>query len=152
MNAEEYLKERLDDQISWYDAKSQLNQKVFKQLRLAEIGAAALIPLLSGFTDPERPYLPVTMGILGAVVAVIAGALALYQFEQNWIQYRTTCESLKKEKFRFLTGSKPFDGTEEENLRLLVDRVESLISRENTEWAERAAHREDRAEEAAPAA
>ena len=47
MNEEDYLKERLDDQLEWYSKKSQLNQKWFKRLRLVEIISAAIIPFIS---------------------------------------------------------------------------------------------------------
>ena len=136
MNAEEYIRDRVEDQITWYDTKSLKNQRLFKRLRLAEIAAAATIPLLSGFVDLERPAIPIAIGILGAIVAVIAGALGLYQFEQHWVEYRTTCESLKKERFLFLTGSEPFDQQPRDNYQLLVQRVEALVSKENTNWAQ----------------
>ena len=37
MTEEEYLTERLEDQLNWYDKKSQFNQKRFKRLRTVEI-------------------------------------------------------------------------------------------------------------------
>jgi hypothetical protein len=36
MKEEQYLTERLQDQIDWYDQKSQFNQKWFKWLRMTE--------------------------------------------------------------------------------------------------------------------
>ena len=39
---EEYIEQRLNDQISWYARKSRTNQLWFKRLRLAEIVAAAI--------------------------------------------------------------------------------------------------------------
>ena len=136
MTAEEYLKDRVEDQIGWYDSKSVTAQRRFKRLRLAELIAAATIPLLSGFIG-AAPSLTVAVGILGATVAVIAGALGLYQFEHHWVEYRTTCETLKKERFLFLTASEPFDRDPDENFKLLVQRVETFVSKENTNWAQR---------------
>lgn len=49
ISSEEYVERRLDDQINWYDRKSDANQLWFKRLRFAEIVAAAIIPFLSGF-------------------------------------------------------------------------------------------------------
>ena len=46
----------------------------------------------------------------------------------------TTCESLKKEKFLYLAEARPYDKSDRFNL--LVERVESLISEENTNWSE----------------
>ena len=49
ISPEEYIEQRLNDQIGWYDRKSTANQRWFKRLRFAEIVAAATIPFLSGF-------------------------------------------------------------------------------------------------------
>ena len=68
MDAEAYLRDRVDDQINWYDAKAQSNQKLFRRLRVAEIVAAALIPLLAGQTSDAHPSIAITMGALGALV------------------------------------------------------------------------------------
>lgn len=54
MDADEYLKARVDDQITWYDKKSQWNQKWFKKLQSAVIGTSALIPLLVGYSELGR--------------------------------------------------------------------------------------------------
>lgn len=136
MNADEYLKDRVEDQIRWYDRKSQSNQRWFKRLRVAEVVCAASIPFLSGYIHVYQDEITVVVGGLGLVVACIAGLLGLYQFQENWIEYRTTCESLKKEKYLFLTCSDPYDCEGEKRLQLLVYRVETLISKENTNWAQ----------------
>ena len=52
--------------------------------------------------------------------------------DAQWIEYRSTCESLKHEKFLFLSGAEPY--CEENSYHLLVQRVEGLISKENSEW------------------
>ncbi len=62
---EEYLENRLKDQIDWYDKKSQTNQKFFKRLRLLEILAAAVIPFLAGI-GTSIPYYSVIIGGLHA--------------------------------------------------------------------------------------
>ena len=51
MNIQEYIEKRVDDQINWYDEKSRKAQKWYKGLQLLEIIIAALIPLLSGYTE-----------------------------------------------------------------------------------------------------
>lgn len=132
MTEEEYLKERLDDQLAWYSKKSQYNQKWFKRLRLVEIVAAALIPFLSGMGD-KIPYSQWLIGGLGALIAIAAAITALFKYQENWIEYRTTAEQLKHEKYLFLTNVKPYHT--EERFQFLVERVESLISKENSNWA-----------------
>lgn len=53
LGADEYVETRLDDQIDWYDRKSQENQAWYKRLRLIEIVAAGLIPFMAGYAAPE---------------------------------------------------------------------------------------------------
>jgi len=55
ISPEEYIEQRLSDQIGWYDRKSGTNQRWFKRLRFAEIVAAATIPFLSGFAGNSFP-------------------------------------------------------------------------------------------------
>ena len=135
MNSEEYLKERVQDQIDWYDKKSTTNQRWYKRLRGSEFVMAAFIPFLAGFAG-ELLSAQVAVGLLGAGVAIVTATIGLNQFQENWVAYRTTCESLKKEKFMFTTGTKPYDGDQGEAFTLLVQRVETLVSKENTNWSD----------------
>lgn len=132
MNEEEYLNDRLNDQIDWYDKKSQTNQKWFKRLRLLEIIAAAIIPFLAGIGS-SIPYYLIIIGGLGVIIAVSVGLSALYKYHENWIEYRTTSESLKHEKYLFQAKYSPYDNNNA--FCKLVQRVEGLISKENTQWS-----------------
>ena len=132
---DDYLKERVDDQIDWYDRKSLTNQHWFKRLRIIEIVAAASIPFLSAYMTQGELLIRLIVGALGVVITVIAGVIALYQFQENWIEYRTTCESLKHEKYLFLTRAEPYDA--EDPFPMFVERIEGLISVENTKWYQR---------------
>lgn len=134
MNADEYIQTRLDDQIAWYDRKSQHNQRWFKRLRMAEFSFAALIPFVAGFG--EFAHATLLVALLGVGIAIISASLGLYQFEKHWIDYRTTCESLRKERLLYLTGSEPYERSPPERFRLLVQRVEGLVSKENTDWSQ----------------
>jgi CHASE3 domain sensor protein len=96
MGEAEYLAQRLDDQINWYEKKSAANQTSYKRLRLIEIIAAASIPLLAGYRQESVPV-GMTIGVLGLIVAVLAGIVSLYRFQENWNEYRAVAESLKQE-------------------------------------------------------
>ncbi len=133
MNEEEYISSRVDDQICWYDRRSQTAQHWFKWLRAIEILSAAAIPLIAGFAKDPFPV-TLVIGILGALIAVGSSFIGLNQFQEKWTEYRTTCESLKHEKYLFITKAEPYH--EEEPFRLFVQRVESLISKENSAWSQ----------------
>ncbi len=132
MQEEEYLEQRLNDQIGWYSKKSHFNQKAFKRLRLAEIAFAAIIPFLAGIGDAV-PHHQIIIGVLGVCITVSAGLSALYKFHENWIEYRNTAETLKHEKYLFLTKCSPYD--DKDAYCKLVQRVEGLISKENSQWS-----------------
>ncbi len=106
MNVDEFTKERVDDQIDWYDKKSSWNKKCYQYLRAIEIIAATSVPFLVGYMSQDASYVRTSVGLLGVLIAVIAGIISLYRFQENWVQYRTTCESLIHERFLFLTKGK----------------------------------------------
>ena len=133
MTEEEYVNDRLNDQINWYSKKSQANQKWYKNLRMTEIISASLIPFLSGIGD-KVAYNAWIIGALGVLIAIATATSSLLKFHENWIQYRTTVEQLKHEKFLYVTNVKPYDS--ENRFHLLVERVEGLISKENSYWAQ----------------
>jgi len=131
MNEEEYINKRLLDQINWYSTKSQWNQKWFKRLKILEIVCAAIIPFLAGI-GPVVPFYQFVIGFLGVIIAVSSGISSIYKFHENWIEYRTTAETLKHELYLFKTKSQPYN--KENAFQELVQRVESLISKEHTQW------------------
>ena len=132
MNEDEYLQQRLDDQSSWYDRKSQWNQQRYKRYQTIQITSAALIPVLAGLHE-SVPYSQVIVSLLGVLIAICVGLSGLNKYQENWLAYRTTAESLKHEKFLFMTRTTPYDG--EDAFAQLVARVEGLISKENSQWA-----------------
>jgi hypothetical protein len=127
--------QRLDDQIGWYDRKSQTAQRRYKTLKLAQVIIAALIPLVSAFPIPAAEFKWVT-AVLGLLVLTIEAVQQLNQDQQNWTAYRSTCEALKHEKYLYLAGAGPYSNTEsaEKRLALLANRIEGLISQEHAKW------------------
>jgi hypothetical protein len=125
------ITERLEDQIRWYDTKSTTNMRWYKRLKISEIASAAVIPLLAASSFPRAM---IVTGILGVVVTVFEGLLQLNQYHENWIRYRSTCESLKHEKYIYLANAGPYANVEKPRA-LLAERVESLVSQEHAKWA-----------------
>jgi Protein of unknown function (DUF4231) len=64
----------------------------------------------------------------------LKGIQQLYQLQTNWLLYRSTCESLKHEKFLFLAGAGPYRVAQNRH-SLLAERIESLVSQEHAKWA-----------------
>jgi len=132
-----YLSERYQPQISWYDNKSIYNQKMYKWLQFFLIVFSSLTPILiiieklDDFKEYESLFwLPVTTAVL---VAFITSLLKVYRYQENWINYRTTCETLKEEFYYYESANGEYADMDDSE-KLFIERVESLISRENTLW------------------
>jgi hypothetical protein len=132
MDAATYLKERVEDQIDWYDRKGAFNKGWFISMRTVEITSAATVPFLSGFTS--HASIAAAIGILGIIITLCAGITHLCQFQERWIEYRTTAEALKKERFLFVTRTEPYNN--EDAFPILVQRIETVASKENVTWAQ----------------
>ena len=130
-SAPDPILQRLEDQINWYDLRSKSNMQWYKRIKISEIASAAVIPFLAASNIPRAVMVT---GILGVLVTLFEGLLQLNQFHENWIRYRSTCESLKHEKYIFLANAGPYAGVDNPRA-MLAERVESLVSQEHAKWA-----------------
>jgi hypothetical protein len=129
--------ERLEDQIRYYDEKSNFNHRRFKLIKGAQLLSAAAIPVIATLDFPAA-----VAAALGALVVVLEGFQQLNQYQQNWSSFRSTAEALKHEKYLYLAGAGPYRHTKRA-VPLLADRIEGLISQEHAKWVsarEEAAH------------
>jgi hypothetical protein len=133
---EEYVNGRYCEQVRWYDRKSIDNKRWYLCLEWGLIIIAAVTPILvmMHLTPLSRyhflNWLPV---VTSGLVAVLASALKTFKFQENWANYRTTCETLRKEIHLYRFGVGAYAAADERE-KFFVERVESLISRENTLW------------------
>jgi Protein of unknown function (DUF4231) len=122
---------RLEAQLRWYDSKSQSAQRWYKAIKFIEFVCAALVPFVANISGNVT-------ALLGAVVLILETLQQLNQWHSNWITYRSTCEALRHEKYSYLGGSGPYDGLEPDQAKkMLVERVEALISTEHAKWISR---------------
>ena len=133
MTPEQYMAERVDDQLAWYGKKSTFNKNWHHRLQLLTLVAAASIPVIS--LSSAEFHVRILVAIIGSITAIAAGIVTLYQFKDLWVDYRATAEQLKYEKYQFLTGSAPYH--ENEAFSIFVNRVENIIVQENRSWQEK---------------
>lgn len=129
-NFEKYLKERYEDQVNWYDKKSMINQKIYRSLQWIIIVLAAIDPVL---ILSKEYYLNIIAAVFAITIAIAAAAQKTFKYQENWINYRTTCEMLKKEKFFYNSKIQGYESVRDPE-SYFVERVEEMISRENTYW------------------
>lgn len=123
---------RLNDQVEWYDRKSGSKQRWYKTIKTTQLVLAGSIPV---FSLIGISWARLITAVLGAAIAILEGVQQLGQYHDLWINYRSTAEHLKHEKYLFLAGSGPYRGLEtEEALKLLAERVEEHVSTEHAKW------------------
>jgi hypothetical protein len=138
-STEEYVRNRLDDQIKWYSEKSAFNKSRYRLFQVVIIIASGTIPILNltvtAFKDDAQHVALFTSSILGSIITIITAFLQMEKYFDNWILYRTTAESLKREKILFQNNAGEYSNlNESEKNRILVERVEAMLSSENAKF------------------
>lgn len=124
---------RLEDQRAYYDGKAAAYQSRYKQIKLGLIGLSAGIPLIVFLPGEAFKYVVAAVGV---VIAMLEGLLLLNQYGPLWLKYRSTAEGLKRERWLLLAHAGGYAGkSDEEALRQLAEKVESLLEAENREWS-----------------
>ena len=129
-----YIKDRLEEQQKWYEGKASENKTKHHILQIIIISSGALIPIINSipYSDIE---VRIISSILGGIVIIITGMIQLKKYQENWIQYRTTEEIIKKEKFLYLNNAGDYSNLDDdEKHRLLVERTELVISNQNVNY------------------
>lgn len=90
----------------------------------------AVIPFLAGFQEPRKAALPdwldllppLLIAALGVSVVVLEGVQHLNQYQKTWLDYRSTAEALKHEKFLSLADAGPYVGARDKRAACRADR------------------------------
>jgi hypothetical protein len=127
---DEYLKDRYQDQIDYYGSKAGRNKKIYNWFQWSVIIISSLLPVL--VVSINEKYKLVAAG-LSVVLAIGTSALKAFKFQENWLNYRQLAETLKQEKHFYDAGIGSYASAPDKHA-VFVDRVESLISRENAIW------------------
>jgi len=126
----EYLTSRFQDQITWYNDSASRNKLLYQIFQWSVIILSATVPVLVASMPKKYQWFTIAVSI---VLAIGTAALKTFRFQENWINYRTVSETLKKEKHFYDAGLDNYTNTDDREA-LFVERVESMISRENSMW------------------
>jgi len=130
MTEQEYIEQRLDDQMNFFAQKSRKNKDNYIKIKVLVIILSACLPLATNYSDV--PSFPTIIGLIGVVIAILSGLDALFNYHESWVNYRKVREALKREKFLYLTKAGPYQ--ENATFQQFVVNIEAIISTENTEW------------------
>lgn len=130
MDFERYLEDRYNNQMNWYAQKARHNRKVYQGLQTLVIIFSVITPILVVIGEGLLRWFAV---VSSGIVAIVAMLLKTFKYQENWINYRTTRETLKKEIHYYKAKLFGYEEAEDPEA-LFVKRVEAVISRENTYW------------------
>jgi Protein of unknown function (DUF4231) len=125
---------RLEQQLKWHSRKAAANKFRYRLCQIIIMIISAVIPLVNLLTNLDIET-RIVSSLLGAVILVVTGISQLEKYHENWIIYRTTQELLKKEKYFFENDVAEYANLDEKAKRkLLVERVENLVSSETNKY------------------
>lgn len=127
---EDYLESRYRKETDWYDKKAVWNHNAYQIFQWAAIVLSSSTAVLVVIGTGPLKWFAVIIAVL---VAISTASLKTFKYQENWISFRTTCETLKKEFHYYEAGLHGYEDSDDKEV-LFVDRIESLISRENTLW------------------
>lgn len=123
---------RLEEQLAWYDRKSNYCQNLYKKLKFLQILLAVSIPIINSLSIEIEKLLT---SVAGAAIAILEGVQHMNQYSVLWVMYRATAERLKHEKYLFLSAAGPYKNLSNEDRVLgLAERVEEHVSTEHANW------------------
>lgn len=128
INEADYVDKRLNSQIEWYDKKSKSNKKYYMFFKTISYICMALTPFILALG--WSVYLS---GITSLVTLICESFMALFNYKELWITYRQTTELLIKERIMFQTSTGIYRETDFP-FADLVERCETIISKENINW------------------
>jgi len=129
-----YEDDRLEEQLDWHSKKARTNKLRFRISVIIIMILSAIIPLIN-LIETLDVQTRIISSLLSAVILIVTGITQLEKYQENWIIYRTTQELLKKEKYFYKNGVAEYaDLDENSKRRLLVQRVETLISSETNKY------------------
>ena len=139
MEISEYIENRVKSQQNWYEKKASKNKRLFMHFQTAVIVLGAAIPVLvvceqlttvKGWSSPVSAF-------ISAIIAILAGIDKLRQPQANWFNFRANEEMLKKEQWLHEFKAGPYRNVKHAEVnKLLVERVESIISADIARFAQ----------------
>lgn len=135
---DDYIESRLNPQIEYYDKKSVHCHKEHDALSIIGIVLTASIPPLTLLSE-VAPVIKFAVAIAGAVASILSSVLYLHNSKENWVEFRTICESLKSEKEKYIHSVSDYgpDRSEQTRDSLFIETCEAMMQKERASWRSR---------------
>ena len=128
IDIEEYLNDRVLVHVDYCDDVAYSYRRKYYLIEWILIIVASLTPIFvilnfSFARDNWAQWIPV---VSSTVVAILTGGLKTFRYEENWKKYSELAESLKKEKYQFMTRAGVYKSSDNPET-LFIEAVESLL-------------------------
>jgi hypothetical protein len=134
-NFDEFYNDFFQKQFDWYDNRALRNKWIYISLRVMVLILAVSIPVSVSFIPQvaSTQYMINAITIMSLLLLILESILSLLNPHENWMNYRSTAEAMRREEqsFKTLTGDYE-DATDPE--ALFVERINSLVSKEHRVW------------------
>ncbi len=127
---EQYIMERFNSSIKWYDDEAGSAKNKFLRLRLLTVIGGAIVPVLINL---DIPYLNIITTIVSLLVVLAVSVDSVYHHGDQWSTYRSTEQFMRREYFLYTANNGPYKGlSEPQAYKLFVERIEEAIAAENS--------------------
>jgi len=129
LNAEEYLRNRIQDQVNYFKAKTAQLTRQSKSLQIFIVVAGGLGTFLAAIGGE------VWVALTTALATAFTNKLEIDQVENSLVQYNMALTNLSNVA-SWWKGLSPWERTRQKNLDLLVDQTETTLEHETTGWVQ----------------
>jgi hypothetical protein len=131
---EKYLSTRYQQLVAFYDKRAQQNKLGHRVCSVFIIGVSGILaPLIATGVLLRHPILG---GLLSASVVMATAIGSNFQFNENWLSYRKTWDTLRREPHLRDARVGDYVNAVDRN-GLFVERVEAIASDEGIDWFSR---------------
>jgi hypothetical protein len=129
MDIEQYLKERVNDQLNWHNHSASKARIKYVRIEWILIIFASLTPIfvVLNYNFPKDHWIQWVPLVSSALVAMLTGGMKTFRYDERYKKYRDITERLSKEKFQFLNSAGIYYENEKANA-VFIDTVERILT------------------------
>jgi hypothetical protein len=113
----------LEESFDRFDRESEVNKRLYQYLKVLTLIAGGSVTVAAALSAP-----PLFTATIGALLVLIEGVQQLFRYHDRWLSFRTTAESLKREKFLYSVAAPPYGP--QPDPALLAERIEAILATE----------------------
>lgn len=120
------------EMMEYYDRAATRNKLSYVTIKLVELIAAAAIPFFALLDWGLRGQ--IVSAALGSVIVLLEGIQQLFKVHENWMNYRTSCETLRRELFLYESAAGPYGDPGTPPSTVLAERVSGVTTQAVSKW------------------